>query len=330
MVAAVIIRDVSYRYRGGAMALRGASLSVEPSSIVALLGPNGSGKSTLLRLVARIGRPDAGSIDVLGERDDRRIRARLGVVFQTPALDRRMTVLENLRAHAALHGLPRAEAERRIAALFSLHGLADCADDRVETLSGGFVRRVDLIRSLLHEPDLLLLDEPTTGLDPPSRAAFLDAVFSERDRRGTTVLISTHLVEEADRCDRVVMLHRGAIVADGAPAALRAQLGPRRIVVQGTETPPSAGRGGGAASAAAPFMRGRDGWSAIIDDEASAAALIEALTRGHRSFAVAPPTLADLFARATGEALDAGGDGAAEPADSRTGPRGRQGGRRGR
>lgn len=322
---AVSIRDVVFRYGAAAPALDGVSATIAAGSVVALLGPNGSGKSTLLRLLGQSAAPTSGSVELFGganaARDDGSLRARIGVVFQSPSLDPRLGVAENLAIHAALHGLSRDDARARIDTLLAEHGLASRAQDRVETLSGGLARRVDLVRSVLHRPELLLLDEPTTGLDPPSRAAFLDAVFAERDRSGTTVILSTHLVDEANRCDRVILLHRGRIVADGEPVALRAALGPRRIVVHGLDAPSTTEMG----ASSIEWTRRAEGWTTLLADEREATTLVSALIARGRSFTVGPPTLADLFARTTGEELASASP---EPESSSRG-RTRRGGRHG-
>lgn len=317
-VSAVAARQVTYAYRPSSPALGGVSLEINAGSIVALLGPNGSGKSTLLKLVAQLDRPQGGSITVLGETSADAIRARIGVVFQAPSLDRRMTVRENLLAHSALQGLAGAVAKTRIGELMGVMDLADRLDARVGTLSLGLVRRVDLARALLHEPDVLLLDEPTVGLDPPSRAAFLGAVRAERDLRGASVVMSTHLVDEAEMADRVVLMHRGRIVADGTPGDLRATLGPRVLVVSGdpatlNDDAASAHLGG------LTWIRRADGWAAAMADDPACAKAVAALVATGRSFSVGPPTLADLFTKMTGEALA----GASAVGDSHAEGRGR-------
>lgn len=317
---AIAVEGVDYAYDRGVRALDGVALDVAAASIVALLGPNGSGKSTLLKLVAQLDRPHVGTIAVLGESSAQTIRARIGVVFQAPSLDGRLTVRENLAAHAALLGLSADAGRRRMGELMESMGLFDRAEVRVGRLSLGLVRRVDLARALLHEPDLLLLDEPTVGLDPPSRAAFLDAVRADRDRRGATVLMSTHLIDEAELADRVVLMHRGRIVADGAPGTLRAALGPRVLVV--ADDPRTLGDVAGATVIDdLPWTRRANGWVAAVADDAACAKAIAAFVAAGRSFSFGTPTLADLFAKLTGEAL---GD-AAATTDTRDGGRRRHG-----
>lgn len=220
-VPTLCIRGLAHAY-GDRTALAGVHLEVMPGERVGLLGPNGSGKTTLFRAVSTLLRPDAGTVEVDGHdavREPLAVRRRLGVVFQDAALDRMLTVREALGLQAALVGAPASRVDDLLEAL----SLADRADSRVGTLSGGLARRTDLARGLLHAPALLLLDEPTTGLDTLARRELwgtLDAL-----RATSAQLVATHLMDEAERCDRVVVLHEGQVVADATPDALRATLG---------------------------------------------------------------------------------------------------------
>ncbi|HEY0825726.1 MAG TPA: ABC transporter ATP-binding protein [Ramlibacter sp.] len=215
-------REVSRRY-GRTQALDAVSLTVAPGEMVALLGPNGAGKTTLFQLLTGLFVADSGSVEVLGadmRRDPVRALAQLGVVFQQPALDLNLTVRASLRFHADLHGLPGAVSRPRIEALLQRFGLADMARRPGRELSGGNRRKVELLRALLHEPRLLLMDEATVGLDPASRAQLLEEVLQAQAERGLGVLWATHLVDEAERAQRVVVLHRGKVLWDGTAAAL--------------------------------------------------------------------------------------------------------------
>jgi ABC-2 type transport system ATP-binding protein len=215
-------RDVSKRY-GRTQALDAVSLTVAAGEMVALLGPNGAGKTTLFQLLTGLFVADGGSVEVLGadmRRHPIRALAQLGVVFQQPALDLNLTVLASLRFHADLHGLPSSLSRPRIAALLARFGLADVASQPARELSGGNRRKVELLRALVHEPKLLLMDEATVGLDPASRAQLLDEVLQARAERGLGVLWATHLVDEAERAQRVVVLHKGKVRWDGTAAAL--------------------------------------------------------------------------------------------------------------
>jgi ABC-2 type transport system ATP-binding protein len=193
-----------------------------------LLGPNGAGKSTLFQLLTGLFVPDAGSIDVasLSMRDAAtRALRHIGVVFQQMSLDLDLSVRANLRFHADLHGLPRTVANARIAQACQDAGLGDDLDRATRELSGGNRRKVELVRALLHQPTLLLMDEPTAGLDPKSRRDLLATVRADIAARGTTVLWATHLVEEASQADRVLVLHRGRLLADGSAGEVTAALG---------------------------------------------------------------------------------------------------------
>lgn len=223
----VDIARVTHRY-GDHVALRDVTLRVAEGALFGLLGPNGGGKTTLFRILSTLLPPTEGEARLFGFSTTGRpadVRRRLGVVFQQAALDDELTVVENLRFHGALYGLSGAPLQDRIAVLLRMFGLEDRARDRVKTLSGGLQRRADLARGLLHAPPVLLLDEPTTGLDPVARNAFWQALDRLRRRERTTILVATHLLEEAEACDAVGILDRGRLVAEGRPEALKRALG---------------------------------------------------------------------------------------------------------
>lgn len=213
---------------GTHIALDRLSLSLAPGSWTALLGPNGAGKSTLFALLTGLFGADEGEVMIHGHdlrRHAPRALREVGVVFQQPALDLDLTVQANLMFHAELHGLPRPLARTRIDARLAAHGLADERQRQVRELSGGNRRKVELARALLHAPQLLLMDEPTVGLDPRSRRELLATIADEARTRGTAVLWATHLVDEAAAADRVLVLHEGRLLADGTPADVAATLG---------------------------------------------------------------------------------------------------------
>ena len=196
-------------------ALNGVTLSVEQGEFVALLGPNGAGKTTLFQVLTGLFVPDSGVIEINGY--DIRENAvpalgSLGIVFQTPTLDPELSVLANLRFHTDLHGIPRKIANARIGDELERFSLVDRKKDPVRNLSGGNKRRVELARALLHEPSILLMDEPTVGLDPQSRRDIVEAVQQLREERGISTLWSTHLVDEAEKSDTVVILNKGNII----------------------------------------------------------------------------------------------------------------------
>jgi ABC-2 type transport system ATP-binding protein len=232
-IAAVRVEQLGHDYRGRA-ALQGVDLEVAPGEMFGLLGPNGSGKTTLFRILATLLRPASGRALVFGHdaaREPDAVRARLGVVFQAPAVDRLLTVRENLDIHGRLYGLRGRELGDRIAATLERLRLSDRAGDRVGILSGGLARRVEIAKGLLHRPALLLLDEPSTGLDPAARADLWESVHDLRRIDGTTILFTTHLLEEAEGCDRVAILDAGRVVALGAPRTLQEEIGGDVLVI---------------------------------------------------------------------------------------------------
>lgn len=223
MHTAVEAQDVSYTY-GDRRALDRFSLSVSTGSVFGLLGPNGSGKSTFVTLLAAMESPPSGAISVFGQPPAAALRARVGTVFQENASDPLMTVSELLRLAGRMFGLTRAQLESRGGALLSQFGLADRANDAVGNLSGGMRRRLEMCRALLHDPELLLLDEPTTGVDPDERRALWDALL-RRDGCERTILLATNDLAEADAvCGQVAFIQAGRVVASGTPAELKAGL----------------------------------------------------------------------------------------------------------
>ena len=219
---ALLLDDVVKTY-GAVRALDGVSLRARASEFRALLGPNGAGKTTLFQLLSGLFVPDSGRIAVMGHdmrRDPVPALAQLGIVFQQPTLDLELTVMGNLLFHAGLHGIPRAVAKARIDKELARLGLADQAHRKTAQLSGGNRRRVELARALLHAPRLLLMDEPTVGLDPASRGDLLKLILALRTERSVAVLWATHLCDEVTDADRVVVLHRGKVLADTTPAGL--------------------------------------------------------------------------------------------------------------
>ncbi|MCO5967658.1 ABC transporter ATP-binding protein [Actinoallomurus soli] len=213
-------------------AVRGVDLTVEQGETFGLLGPNGAGKSTIIAMLCTLAVPTAGRIEVAGH-DARtapgRVRRSLGIVFQESTLDGELTAAENLRFHADLYALPRAGLAARIEAMLDLAGLAARRDHLVRTFSGGMRRRLEIARGLLHRPRVLFLDEPTIGLDPQARDRLWAHLREVRERETTTLFLTTHYLDEAERCDRVAIVDEGRIVARGAPAELKSALAADRI-----------------------------------------------------------------------------------------------------
>jgi ABC-2 type transport system ATP-binding protein len=217
---------------GSVRAVDGVSLAANSGEFIALLGPNGAGKTTLFQLLSGLFTADSGRIEVMGHdmaRDPVPALARLGIVFQQPTLDLELSVTANLLFHAGLHGIPRAHAQERIAKELARLGLAERAHDKAAQLSGGNRRRIELARALLHRPSLLLMDEATVGLDPQSRGDLLKLIFTMRAERKVAVLWATHLCDEVADADRVIVLHRGKVLADTTPAMLLSTTGAKTI-----------------------------------------------------------------------------------------------------
>lgn len=224
---ALSVRNVSHRF-GDFTALDDVSLQVPKGSFTVLLGLNGAGKSTLFALATRLYDNTSGEIRILGRdvrRQPTRALQRLGVVFQARTLDADLSLLQNLTYHAALHGLSRGEGKKRALAALELVGLADRAKEKVRHLSGGQARRVEIARCMLHRPGLLLLDEPTVGLDIGSRESVVSIVRELVSTHGLGVLWATHLIDEINDNDRIVVLHRGKVLFEGGVPGLKSHAG---------------------------------------------------------------------------------------------------------
>ncbi len=216
------VRDLKKSY-GKTQALKGVTLSIDRAEIVGLLGPNGAGKSTLFQIAAGLFAPDGGNVSLFGldyRRNAADILKRLGVVFQARAIDLDMTVQANLAFHSALFGLAGAARKARIDEVAELLEITELLKKPVRNLSGGNQRRVEVARALLNGPDLLLMDEPSTGLDPVTREMLVRHMQTVRKEHGTSILWATHLVEELEHADRIVLMVAGEIIGSGSPAEL--------------------------------------------------------------------------------------------------------------
>lgn len=236
MTVAIRARGLSKRF-GTLAAVDRVDLTVPSASVYGFLGPNGSGKSTTIRMLAGLLMPSAGEIEVLGLRipeEAEALRRRLGYMTQRFSLFEDLTVHENLEFLAAVQDLPRAKATRRIDALIAQYDFEDRRRQLAGTLSGGQKQRLALAGAVIHEPELLFLDEPTSAVDPESRRDFWETLFELADA-GTTILVSTHLMDEAERCHRLAILDRGVLVADGSPAQLTGALAGRTVEVRAAE-----------------------------------------------------------------------------------------------
>jgi ABC-2 type transport system ATP-binding protein len=306
--AAVEIQSLSLTYpparRGGTGrdALRNISFGVREGEIFGLLGPNGGGKTTLFKILSTLLKPSSGSARIGGldvQSDPRGIRRHLGVAFQAPSLDKKLTAEENLRHQGHLYGMRGTALKDRISEMLRRVNLEDRSRDLVETLSGGMCRRVELAKALLPRPKVLLLDEPSTGLDPGARRDLWTQLKTLRDERDVTVLLSTHLTEEAADCDRLVLLHEGEVVALGSPDQLTSEIGGDILTVH-TRQPDHL----------LPRIQSRFGVAPTMLDgniriEIQAAhrfipQLVEAFPGEISAISLGKPTLEDVFIRRTG------------------------------
>ncbi|HEX2180432.1 MAG TPA: ATP-binding cassette domain-containing protein [Actinomycetota bacterium] len=307
---AIEIQGLRKRY-GDVEAVQGIDLQVPAGELFGFLGPNGAGKSTTIKILCTLVRPTAGEarvagFDVVHERTE--VRRHIGLVFQEPTLDEYLTADQNLRFHAEIYGMPRGSIPGRLDSVLELVGLTDRRHDRVGTYSGGMKRRLEIGRGLLHSPRVLFLDEPTIGLDPQSRVTLWKYVDELRVQESITVFLTTHYMDEAERCDRIAIIDQGSIVVQGTPAGLKASVGQDRIRLRTADD-----------AAAADAIVGRLGVKAIAtqdgvdvftdDGEAFVPRIFEVGLSVH-SVTVTKPTLDDVFLAYTGNRID---DAAASP-----------------
>jgi ABC-2 type transport system ATP-binding protein len=299
------VENLTHRY-GERTALLNVNFEVAQGEIFGLLGPNGGGKSTLFRILSTMmapseGRAVIGGCDVV--RDRAAVRRQVGVVFQTQSLDKALTVEENLRAQGHLHGLSGALLRERMEHAMTQLGLEDRRKDLVEKLSGGLRRRVEIAKALLHRPPVLLMDEASTGLDPAARRDLTRHIERLRDQEGVTILLTTHVLEEADRCNRLVLLYRGQVVTEGSPQALRARIGGDVVVLEAEDAKGLAGsierRFGLRASQVDGQVRVE-----IENGHRFIAEVVEAFPGAIQSVGLHKPTLEDVFVRETGAQIE--------------------------
>ncbi len=231
---AISAQNLRYAY-ATRVALEDVTFSVTSGTLFGLLGPNGSGKTTLFRLLATLipmqsGRLTVGGSDVITQQSA--VRRKLGVTFQSPAVDGRLTVMENLKCHGSVYGLSGATLKNRAAEVLEQFRLTDRSRTVVGELSGGLKRRVELAKGLMHKPEILLLDEPTSGLDPRARQEFWELITHQQKTYGTTIIVATHLMPEAELCDRVLLLDRGRNITEGTPADLQSRLDGERLTIR--------------------------------------------------------------------------------------------------
>lgn len=301
---AILIDSVSHKY-GDRLALDQLSFDVKPGEIFGLLGPNGGGKTTLFKLLSTLMPVQSGQLSIVGfdvAKQADEVRQSIGVTFQSPSVDIKLTVRENIVYQGRLYGLSGADLRKRVAAQMERFQITDRANDLVQTLSGGLKRRVEIAKSLLHDPRVLLLDEPSTGLDPGARFDLWQALQTLRAESGVTVLVTTHLMEEAEKCDRLVILDHGKLAAMGTPDELRSKIGGDCITIQAFDTARAASLAQQITSTLhlTPLL-----FETQLRIEApEGAELVHRLTKEFsseiRSITLGKPTLEDVFIQATG------------------------------
>lgn len=297
----ISIREVAHRY-GDRAALNGVSFDVQPAELFGLLGPNGSGKTTLFRILSTLMIPVGGQAVILGHdaaKDPTQLRREIGVVFQAQSIDLKLTAAENLRHQGHLYGLHGSALSKRIKEILQRVGLSDRAKDKAETFSGGMQRRLELAKGLLHGPRVLLLDEPTTGLDPGARRDLWQYLRILRDEERVTVLVTTHLMEEAERCDRLAILNQGQVVALGTPAELKREIGGDVIVLEAKNPETLASRIRARFTLEARLVGSqvrieKDNGHRFVTD------VVEAFPGEIDAVSIAKPSLEDVFIRRTG------------------------------
>jgi ABC-2 type transport system ATP-binding protein len=305
--AEVAVETVALQHRyGQRQALRDVSITIRRGEVFGLLGPNGGGKSTLFRILSTLQEPTGGAARIFGHdvvREAAAVRRRVGVVFQHPSLDAKLTVLENLYNHGALYGWGGRALRTRAAELLDRFRLADRGGELVERLSGGLARRAELAKGLLPRPDLVLLDEPSTGLDPGARRDLIEHLLALRASDQVTVLLTTHYLEEAERCDRVAIIDRGQVIAIDTPDALKARVGGDVVTIRGADPRHLGER-----------IRQRFGIEPMYVDgtvrleqargHELVQALVDAFADEVSSVTFGRPTLEDAFVRLTGHGLE--------------------------
>jgi ABC-2 type transport system ATP-binding protein len=298
----VSVREIVHRY-GDRTALDGVSFDVHPAELFGLLGPNGSGKTTLFRILSTLMLPTAGRALIQGfdpALDANEVRRHIGVVFQAESVDGKLTAAENLMHQGHLYGLRGRALKLRITEILGRVGLADRARELVETFSGGMQRRVELGKGLLHHPSVLLLDEPTTGLDPGARRDLWQYLRLLRDEEHVTVIVTTHLMEEAEHCDRLAILNHGKLVALGTPNDLKHEIGGDVVLLEVADAQSLAARLHQRFHVAAAALDERHVRLEMEHGHRFITDLVEAFPGEIDSVSVSKPTLEDVFIHRTG------------------------------
>ena len=299
--SAIVIDNLRHAY-GDRSALSGVSFDVRPAEIFGLLGPNGSGKTTMFRILSTLMTPTAGRAAIAGfdvVASPANVRRQIGVVFQAQSIDVKLSAFENLWHIGHLYGMRGSALKTRVKEMLERVALADRANEKAETFSGGMQRRLELAKGLLHRPSVLLLDEPTTGLDPGARIDLWQYLKVLRDQEGVTVLVTTHLMEEAERCDRLAILSEGKLVALGTPAELKSEIGGDVILLESSNPEALAGKMRTRFNVAPQVLDGR----VRLEREAGhnfITEVVEAFPGEIDSVSVSKPTLEDVFIDRTG------------------------------
>jgi ABC-2 type transport system ATP-binding protein len=302
----IAVQNVSHKY-GSRVALSNVSFEVRQGQIFGLLGPNGGGKSTLFRILSTMMVPSEGTATIAGcdvVRQSAEVRRRIGVVFQTQSLDKALTVGENLRSQGHLHGLSGATLRDRMEAAMKRLGILDRRNEVVESLSGGLKRRVEIAKALLHKPQVLIMDEASTGLDPGARRELSQYVHELRDNEGVTIVLTTHILDEAERCDRLVLLHQGKIVAEGSPAELRSRIGGGHVVILEALDAAALGAKIEAQFGVRPSIMDGEVRIEIDNGHRFITEVVEAFPGAIESVALHKPTLEVVFVHETGASIE--------------------------
>jgi ABC-2 type transport system ATP-binding protein len=299
--AVIQLKDLRHRY-GDRVALAGVSFDVHPAEIFGLLGPNGSGKTTTFRILSTLMIPTGGQALIMGHdvaREPALVRREIGVVFQAQSIDIKLSAEENLTHVGHLYGLRGAALKSRVAEMLERVGLADRAKEKAETFSGGMKRRLELAKGLLHHPSVLLLDEPTTGLDPGARRDLWQYLQILRDEERVTVLVTTHLMEEAERCDRLAIYAEGNVVALGTPAELKSEIGGDVILLE-TAQPEKLAQQIARRFGLQPTVLGHHVRLEIEGGHRFVTDVVEAFPGEIDGLSIHKPSLEDVFIRRTG------------------------------
>jgi len=300
----VVVSDLVKRY-GEVEAVRGISFEVQPGETFGFLGPNGAGKSTTIKILCTLAEPTRGAArvagyDVVKQRDT--VRRNIGLVFQDTTLDSYLTGEQNLRFHADLYGVPRAQLQPRMRQVLDMVGLWDRRQAEVATYSGGMKRRLEIARGLLHAPRVLFLDEPTVGLDPQTRSSIWEYINDLKQREDITIFLTTHYMDEAENCDKIAIIDHGEIVAIDTPENLKASVGKDRVQISTAND-----------EAAIKEIKDTFGLDAamhegmvtinVAEGEHFVPRLFAELTQQIRSVSVARPSLDDVFMSYTGKTI---------------------------